>query len=81
MAEDRCLWTGKPLRPGKGGSERKFASDAARAAAHRAARKYTLALIASGDLTWDRLREWDRARSGASEAYTAAGEEDGGSNG
>ncbi len=55
----RCLWTGAEFPPVvRGGIEKTFASDAARAEAHKAARLYTEFLIARGDLTWAELRRW-----------------------
>lgn len=62
-----CIWTGRPLpAPVSGGKPRKFVNDRARADAHRAARKYTLAMIERGDLTWEELREWDRTQENGS---------------
>lgn len=59
----RCLWTGAEFPPVvRGGQEKLFANDAARAEAHKAARLFTEHLIGRGQLSWDDLRRWYQAR-------------------
>lgn len=55
----RCVWSGREFQPVKrGGQEKVFADDHARAAAHKAARIYTIAMIDAGLITWEQLRQW-----------------------
>ena len=69
----KCLWSGIKFAPTKrGGNEKIFANDRGRAAAHRAARKYTEQLIADGYLSWSALREWwDAQHVALQPSYTA----------
>lgn len=55
----RCPWTGLEFEPVKRGAHEKlFATDAARAEAHKAARQFTEHLIENGFMSWASLRAW-----------------------
>lgn len=74
MSARTCPWTGRQFpASSRGGNERVFFDDKARAAAHQAARRYTEHLIESGFLTWAELKRWDAARNGAGASYTTPG--------
>ena len=68
----RCPWTGILFSPAtRGGLEKVFVNDRARAQAHKAARQYTLAQIRMGMLSWEELRTWYDDRNAISLPYTA----------
>lgn len=59
VTERTCVWSGRRFPAVKrGGQEKVFADDRARAQAHLAARKFTEEMIAAGFLTWEQLRQW-----------------------
>jgi hypothetical protein len=56
-----CEWCGAPFEPRQdGGSAQRFCSRACRAALHKAARRWALALLAGGYITADNLRQGRR---------------------
>jgi hypothetical protein len=55
----RCVWSGRSFPAvTRGGQEKVFADDRARAEAHLAARKYAEAMIDSGLLSWEQIKRW-----------------------
>lgn len=67
-----CPWTGAAFEPVQRGAHAKvFASNAARAEAHKAARQFTEWLIETGRMTWPMLRAWADNRSADPSSYTA----------
>lgn len=76
----RCPWTGRFFEPVvRGRNVKRFADDAARAEAHKAARQYTEHLIAEGFLTWSEVRRWWEAsgKAAPSSYTTREGDQDG----
>ena len=71
-AVSRCPWTGVEFEPAKsGGYDKVFADAAARAEAHKAARRYTNWLLDAGHLTWEQLRRWSDRQNSEGASYTA----------
>lgn len=63
-----CPWTGQNFPAQKiAGQEKVFASNGARAEAHKAARQYGMWLIECGHLSWPALKRWSE---GPATAYT-----------
>lgn len=68
----KCPWTGQEFKAvTRGANEKVFATDQARAEAHKAARLFTEHLIESGFMSWASLRRWyDAQKNPARSPYT-----------